>query len=182
MQAITGALAVVVFDHNVRSAARAARGEHGVGCPSIRCTSLHRAVRPEAQARILDAAGRSDLANLHAAFVNLWRPIVGPVLDNPFAVCDAAASRPRRRCDRHPSLRRGRLDRAAPQRPIESVRYNPKHRRLHVSENRPDKFLLLECYDSRADGRARFMPHTGFRNPACPSDFVPRESIEARTW
>ena len=45
----------------------------------------------------------------------------------------------------------------------------------------PDEFLLLKCYDSRTDGRARFMPHTGFRNPACPSDFVPRESIETRT-
>jgi len=31
------------------------------------------------------------------------------------------------------------------------------------------------------DGRARFMPHTGFNNPECPPEFVPRESIEART-
>ncbi len=45
----------------------------------------------------------------------------------------------------------------------------------------PDEVLLLKCYDSRKDGRARYMPHTGFRNPACPDDFVPRESIEART-
>lgn len=45
----------------------------------------------------------------------------------------------------------------------------------------PDEVLLLKCYDSRTDGRARFMPHTGFQNPACPRDFVPRESIEART-
>jgi hypothetical protein len=46
---------------------------------------------------------------------------------------------------------------------------------------RPDEFLLLKGYDSRADGRARFMPHTGFVNPARPSEFVPRESIETRT-
>ena len=45
----------------------------------------------------------------------------------------------------------------------------------------PDEVLLLKCYDSRTDGRARFMPHTGFQNPTCPQDFVPRESIEART-
>ena len=32
-----------------------------------------------------------------------------------------------------------------------------------------------------ASARARFLPHTGFRNPACPPQFVPRESIEART-
>ncbi len=45
----------------------------------------------------------------------------------------------------------------------------------------PGEFLLLKCFDSRADGRARFMPHAGFQNPASPSDFVPRESIEARS-
>jgi hypothetical protein len=33
MRAITGATAVIVFDHNVRSAARAARGEPGVRVP-----------------------------------------------------------------------------------------------------------------------------------------------------
>ena len=46
---------------------------------------------------------------------------------------------------------------------------------------KPDEVLLLKCYDSRKDGRARFMPHTGFKNPGCPREFVPRESIEART-
>jgi hypothetical protein len=41
--------------------------------------------------------------------------------------------------------------------------------------------LLLKCFDSRLDGRARFTPHTAFENPACPRDFVARESIEVRT-
>jgi len=41
--------------------------------------------------------------------------------------------------------------------------------------------LLLEGDDSLADGRARFVPHTGFQHPACPPDAPLRESIEART-
>jgi hypothetical protein len=45
----------------------------------------------------------------------------------------------------------------------------------------PDEFLLLKCFDSRSDGRARFTPHTAFENPACPRDFIARESIEVRT-
>jgi hypothetical protein len=45
----------------------------------------------------------------------------------------------------------------------------------------PDEFLLLKCFDSRVDGRARFTPHTAFENSACPRDFVARESIEVRT-
>lgn len=64
---------------------------------------------------------------------------------------------------------------------IYALRHNPGHRWYFASEMQPNEVLLLKCYDSRQDGRARFMPHTGFKNPDCPSEFTPRESIEART-
>ncbi len=183
VRAIMGALAVVVFDHNVRSAARAARGEHGVRTPVDQVHNDYTEQSgPKRKREILDAAGRSDLADRHVAFVNLWRPIVGPVLDNPLTVCDARSVSPE---DLVPTEIHhfGEDDLTVPRHSgqIQSVRYNPEHRWFYVSAMRPDEFLLLKCYDSRADGRARFMPHTGFRNPACPSEFVPRESIEART-
>jgi len=183
VQAITGALAVVVFDHNVRSAARAARGEQGVRVPVDQVHNDYTEQSgPKRKQEILDAAGRSDLADRRVAFVNLWRPIVGPVLDNPLTVCDARSVSPEDlvATDIHHF---GEDDLTVPRHSgqIYSVRYNPGHRWCYVSEMRPDEFLLLKCYDSRADGRARFTPHTGFRNPACPSEFVPRESIEART-
>jgi hypothetical protein len=183
VRAIMGALAVVVFDHNVRSAARAARGEHGVRTPVDQVHNDYTEQSgPKRKREILDAAGRSDLTDRHVAFVNLWRPIVGPVLDNPLTVCDARSVSPEDlvATEIHHF---GEDDLTVPRHSgqIQSVRYNPEHRWFYVSEMRPDEFLLLKCYDSRADGRARFMPHTGFRNPACPSDFVPRESIEART-
>jgi hypothetical protein len=41
--------------------------------------------------------------------------------------------------------------------------------------------LLLKCYDSATDGRARFAPHTAFVDPTTPADAPPRESIELRT-
>ena len=45
MQSFTGALAVFVFDHNVRSAVRAARGEYGVRTPvdgaHVDCTAAY---------------------------------------------------------------------------------------------------------------------------------------------
>ncbi|HLB15118.1 MAG TPA: CmcJ/NvfI family oxidoreductase [Burkholderiales bacterium] len=183
VQTIMGALAVVVFDHNVRSAARAARGEHGVRTPVDQVHNDYTEQSgPKRKREILDAAGRSDLGDRHVAFVNLWRPIVGPVLDNPLTVCDARSVAPE---DLVPTgiHHFGEDDLTVPRHSgqIQSVRYNPEHRWFYVSAMRPDEFLLLKCYDSRADGRARFMPHTGFRNPACPSEFVPRESIEART-
>ena len=41
--------------------------------------------------------------------------------------------------------------------------------------------LLLKCFDSKTDGRARFLPHTAFDDPTAPADALPRESIELRT-
>jgi hypothetical protein len=183
MREITGARAVIAFDHNVRSAARAARGERGVRIPVDQVHNDYtEASGPKRKLEILAAAGRRDLADRRVAFVNLWRPIVGPVQDNPLAVCDARSVAPADlvATDIHHF---GEDDLSVPRHSgqIQSVRYNPGHRWFYVSEMRPDEFLLLKCYDSRADGRARFMPHTGFRNPACPAEFVPRESIEART-
>jgi hypothetical protein len=180
---LLGALAVVAFDHNVRSAARAARGEQGVRLPVDQVHNDYtEASGPKRAREILDAAGRPDLAGRHVAFVNLWRPIVGPVLDNPLAVCDARSVSPEDLVATE--IRHfGEDDLSGPRHrgQIQSVRYHPGHRWFYVSRMQPDEFLLLKCYDSRTDGRARFMPHTGFRNPDCPSDFVPRESIEART-
>ncbi len=45
----------------------------------------------------------------------------------------------------------------------------------------PDEALLLKCFDSATDGRARFAPHTAFEDPTAPADVLPRESIEIRT-
>ena len=183
LRAITGALAVIAFDHNVRSAARAARGEVGVRVPVDQAHNDYtEASGPKRKSEVLDAAGRSDLADRRVAFVNLWRPIVGPVLDNPLAVCEAGSVAPADlvATDIHHF---GEDDLKTPRHSgqIYSVRHNPAQRWFYVSAMRPDEFLLLKGYDSKADGRARFMPHTGFENPARPSEFVPRESIEART-
>jgi hypothetical protein len=183
LRAITGALAVIAFDHNVRSAARAARGEVGVRLPVDQAHNDYtEASGPKRKREVLDGARRADLADRRVAFVNLWRPIVGPVVDNPLAVCEAGSVAPADlvATDIHHF---GEDDLKTPRHSgqIYSVRHNPAHRWFYVSAMRPDEFLLLKGYDSKADGRARFMPHTGFVNPARPAEFVPRESIETRT-
>jgi len=183
MRKLTGALAVVVFDHNVRSAARAARGERGVRVPvdQVHNDYTERS-GPKRRLEILAEAGRSDLADRHFAFVNLWRPIVGPIWDNPLALCEAGSVASADLVDTD-IQHFGEDDLTTPRHTgqIYSVRYNPAHRWYYLSQMQPDEALLLKCYDSHLDGRARYMPHTGFQNPACPSVFVPRESIEART-
>lgn len=85
----TGALAVIMFDHNVRSAARAARGEVNVRLPAEQVHNDYtERSGPKRKREILEAAGRTELMDRHFAFVKLWRPIVGPVRDNPLGVCD----------------------------------------------------------------------------------------------
>ena len=49
------------------------------------------------------------------------------------------------------------------------------------AEMAADEILLLKCFDSKIDGRARFAPHSAFADPTTPSDAPPRESIESRT-
>jgi hypothetical protein len=80
MLALTGALEVLVFDHNVRSAVRAARGEPGVRDPVDQVHNDYTLDSgPRRTQQILEAAGRPDLAAHRVAFVNLWRPIIsGP--------------------------------------------------------------------------------------------------------
>jgi len=105
--------------------------------------------------------------------VNVWRPIRGPLRDAPLAVCDAQTVAPG---DWVPQ------DLVYPDRTGEifALTYNPAHRWFYAPAMRTDEVLLLKCFDSAKDGRARFMPHTAFEDPTTPPDVLPRESIELR--
>jgi hypothetical protein len=114
-----------------------------------------------------------DLLAGRVQIINLWRPIRGPVQDAPLAVCDALSVR---------SSHLVASDLVYPSRVGEtySVVFDPAHRWFYVPEMRPDEALLLKCYDSKTDGRARFAPHSAFADPRAPSNPTPRESIEMR--
>jgi hypothetical protein len=62
-----------------------------------------------------------------------------------------------------------------------AVTYNPSHRWFFVPAMQRDEALLIKCFDSLADGRARFTPHTSFDDPTASADALPRESIEIRS-
>jgi hypothetical protein len=62
-----------------------------------------------------------------------------------------------------------------------AIIHRPSHRWYYFSNMRADEALLLKCYDSKTDGRARFAPHTAFTDPQTPADAPPRESIELRS-
>lgn len=183
MLSFTGAREVIPFDYTVRSAARAAQGLLNVRVPVEQIhVDYTNASGPKRKLDILKDAGRLDLVAKRVAFVNLWRPISSPVQDNPLAVCNAetvAMDELIATSIRHYSDSDFESPRHTGE--IYSVHYRPAHEWFYVSDMRSDEALLLKCYDSLDDGRARFMPHTGFTNPACPPEFTPRESIEVRT-
>jgi hypothetical protein len=91
----------------------------------------------------------------------------------PLAMCDAASVAP------------GDLvasDLIYPDRRGETyqVRFNTAQRWYWLPQMMTDEALLLKCYDSVRDGRARFSPHTAFVDPTAPADATPRQSIEIR--
>jgi hypothetical protein len=179
----TGALEVFIFDHNVRNQARCDNGESGVRLPvdgahnDYTLSSGPRRIR-----EILAQNDALDLAGKRAALINLWRPIVGPVQDQPLAVCHARATTLE---DFIPTEIQHFLehDLETPHLTgeIYSFQHSPAHRWFWVSDMQPEEALMLKCFDNADDGRAIFTGHTGFKNPTCPSEFTPRESIELRT-
>jgi hypothetical protein len=173
---VTGASRVFIFDHTVRQRVPGA-GDRAVGMPRQPATRVHvdHTARSGPQ-RVRDLLGdeAEELLKGRVQIINLWRPIRGPLRDAPLAVCDArsvAAS------DLVPSdlVYRDRVGETY------AVTYNPAHRWFYVPEMQSDEALLLKCFDSETDGRARFMPHTAFEDPTVPANIPPRESIELRT-
>ena len=172
----TGASRVFIFDHTVRRRVTGA-DDRAPGTPRQPATRVHvdHTARSGPQ-RVRDLLGdeAETLLKGRVQIINLWRPIRGPLRDAPLAVCDAQSVAPG---DLVPSdlVYRDRTGETY------AVTYNPAHRWYYVPEMQPDEVLLLKCFDTETDGRARFMPHTAFDDPTAPADILPRESIELRT-
>jgi hypothetical protein len=175
IRAHTGADRVFIFDHTLRRHAPGQQDHRdGARQPVTRVHVDHTARSGPQRVRDLLPDEADTLLRGRVQVINLWRPIRGPVRDMPLATADAR-SVPFE--DLVPS------DLIYPNRVGETyqVRYNRAHRWFYLPDMQPDEALLLKCYDSETDGRARFSPHTAFADPTAPADAPPRESIELRT-
>ena len=171
----TGADRVFIFDHTTRRRVPDAEDDwKGIRQPVARVHVDHTAKSGQQRVRDLLPEEADGLLRGRVQIINLWRPIRGPLRDSPLAVCDAGTVS---FDDLVPS------DLIYPHRVGETyqVSYNPKHRWFYVPEMGADEALLLKCFDSETDGRARFAPHSAFTDPTAPADAPPRESIEVRT-
>jgi len=170
---LTGASRVLIFDHNLRSTGFSVESDV-LRQPS---TSVHgdytEASAPRRLKQLLpnDAEG---LLKKRYAFINVWKPIVRKVEDNALALCDARSVNSAdfvRTTLRYP-------DRTGE---VYTFKYNPNHRWFYFPLMQTDEALLLKCFDSNKDGRARFSAHTSFEDPSSPASALPRVSIELRT-
>ncbi len=172
--AATGAERVIAFDHNVRSAAREARGEAGIRGPVPRTHNDFTARSgPERAQRELEARGLdARLLRRRFAIVNLWRPIGRPVEKSPLALCDARsiADGDLIACD---LIYRDRVGETY------ALQFDPAQLWYHFPLLAPDEAILIKGYDS-SERVARFTAHSAFDDPGSRRDAPERESIEAR--
>lgn len=175
VKAITGACQVLVFDHNVRCKPLAEAKAHNAARP-VKYVHNDYTLKSGPQ-RLRDMVGEEEAqraSQKRYALINVWRPIKGPVQESPFAVCNAEsmAAEDFMPTDLKYEERTGE---------IYSIRFNPNHQWFYFSNMEHEEVMLLKCYDSAEDGRARFTAHSAFHDPSTPPDAPPRESIEVRT-
>jgi hypothetical protein len=170
---VTGAERVVVFDHIVRNPVLAERGEKGARVPAkfVHNDYSFKSAPRRVRDHLAEEADR--LLENHFAEINVWRAIRGPIESSPLALCDARSLRPDDvvPCD---LVYRDRVGETY------GFTYNPTHRWYYFPRMERNEAILLKCYDSKDDGRARFTAHTSFEDPSSPPNAAPRESIEVR--
>ena len=172
----TGAKRVLIFDHTIRIGDPAKREALGVRDP---VRSAHNDFTDRsAPARVRDllpADEAEELLKNRFTSVNVWRPLTGPVKTDPIAICawDSIGENDMIPAERNYGNRIGG---------ILNLSYNPAQKWTYFPDMERDEVILLKCYDSERDGRARWTAHAAFEDPNGPDPSLPaRESIEVRT-
>jgi hypothetical protein len=171
----TGGQRVVIFDHTVRRRVvdKLDRTPGVARQPSAHIHGDYSEGSGPQRVRDLMGEEAETLLRRRFSIVNVWRPIRGPLRDAPLALCDATS------VEYEDFVA---TDIVYPDRTGEylGVTYRPSHRWFYAPDMLEDEVLVFKCFDTAIDGRARFVPHSGFVDPTAPADVLPRESIELR--
>lgn len=113
-----------------------------------------------------------ELLKGRVQIINVWRPIK-KVLRDPLAIAEANSVFEE---DLVP------IGLIYPTRKGEtlSVKHSDRHRWYFKNQLTPEEVILIKCFDTKTDGRARRVPHTAFADPKASEDIPARESIEVR--
>jgi hypothetical protein len=174
LKAHTGADKVVIFDHTLRdSTAEPGRAALREPVRRVHDDQTFESA-PRRVARHLAADEATWRLERRFAIVNFWRPVGGPVLRTPLAVCDA-------RSIVLPDLIPSDLVYPDWIGETYAIAFNPRHRWYWYPQQTPTEATLLKIYDSAKDGRARMTAHTAFDDPTSTPNAPPRRSIEIRS-
>jgi hypothetical protein len=171
----SGASRVVIFDHTLRSGDESEREAKLIREPVL---SAHNDYTewsgPNRVQEILGNEAKALLAR-RFAIIQVWRPINQPIRSNPLALAEAksVSMDDMMIAERRYPHRVGQTYR---------LKYSPNHRWVYFPEMQRDEAVVFKVYDSEKDGRARFTPHTSFRDSTSPSNAPPRQSIEVRAF
>ena len=171
---VSGAVRVFLFDHTLRSGDEGEREARLIREPVLSAHNDYTEWSGPQRVRDLMGEEAETLLERRFAIIQAWRSIAHPIVRNPLAIADARSLAPE---DLHVSERR------YPDRVGQTYRlsYNPAHQWYYFPAMRRDEALVFKVFDSKKDGRARFVPHTSFDNPLAPANALPRRSIEIRT-
>ncbi|KAI0803907.1 hypothetical protein GGR55DRAFT_699832 [Xylaria sp. FL0064] len=174
---VTGASKIFIFDHTIRRQSKDNRDKKDpaanlrgpvqrVHIDQSYAASLSRVPHH------LPAEEATELLKGRVQIINVWRPIK-TVERDPLAVADAHS------VGEEELVPIGLI---YPNRKGETlaVRYSPTQRWYYKRGLTPQEVLLIKCFDSKTDGRARRIPHTAFVDPSSKPDAPARESIEVR--
>ena len=173
--AATGAPRVLVFDHTLRVEDAEARKMKKLREPVRVVHNDYTDLSGPQRVRDLLPPNEADTAlKKRYVYINVWRSISGAVEEAPLGICDAQ------------SIAEGDMilmdlkydDRVGE---IHRTKYNPDHRWVYFPCMQPDELILLKCFYTETDGRARGTAHSAFDDPTSPADAAPRQSIETRT-
>jgi hypothetical protein len=174
LQAVTGAVKVVVFDHTLRLGVPG-HAEPGVREPVRRVHNDQTFVSAPRRVRDhLPPAEAEERLRKRFAIINVWRPIGSVVRSSPLALCDA------RSIETNDLIATDLVYRDKVGETY-SVLPRERHRWFYFPEVAPNEVVLIKIYDSQTEGTARLSFHTAFDDPTTPIDAPPRRSIELRS-
>ncbi|KAG9199374.1 hypothetical protein G6514_008533 [Epicoccum nigrum] len=167
----TRATRVHIFDHTIRRQATGGDNDRQLRGPvqRVHIDQSYDAALSRVPFHLPDEADK--LLQSRVQIINVWRPIK-TVQRDPLAVAEASSVS-------DDSLTVIELIYPTRRGETYSVKFDPAHRWFYKSKLEPEEVILIKCFDSKKDGRARRVPHTAFHIPGT-EDKEGRESIEVR--
>jgi len=172
---VSGAARVVVFDHTLRTGNEGEQQARKIREPVLWAHNDYTEWSGPQRVREILRDQAEQLLQHRFAIIQVWRAIQPQIERNPLAIVDARSVGPDDFV---------RAERRYPDRVGETyqLKHNPNQRWFYFPHMRRDEALVFKVYDSAADGRARFTPHTSFDDPQSAADAPARQSIEVRTF